>query len=52
MLLERDICVGYDKTSKAFHIYLPTYRKFVVRREVRFEEWALRRSQEFEVEEQ
>ena len=35
---ERGIFVGYDETSKAFHIYLPSQRKVVVRREVRFEE--------------
>ena len=29
---ERGIFVGYDETSKAFHIYLPTSRKVVVRR--------------------
>ena len=37
-LLERDIFVGYDEISKDFGIYLPTQRKVVVRREVRFEE--------------
>ena len=42
---ERGIFVGYDETSKAFRIYLPTQRKVVVRREVRFEEErAFRRS--------
>ena len=35
---KRGIFVGYDETSKAFHIYLPSLRKVVVRREVRFEE--------------
>ena len=35
---ERGIFVGYDETSKAFCIYLPSQRKVVVRREVRFEE--------------
>ena len=35
---ERRIFVGYDETSKAFCIYLPSLRKVVVRREVRFEE--------------
>ena len=35
---ERGIFVGYDETSKAFHIYLPPQRKVAVRREVRFEE--------------
>ena len=35
---EKGIFVGYDETSKAFRIYLPSQRKFVVRREVKFEE--------------
>ena len=33
---ERGIFVGYDETSKAFHIYLPALRKVVARREGRF----------------
>ena len=50
---ERGIFVGYDETSKAFRIYLPTQRKVVVRREVRFEEErAFRRSLDSEIEEQ
>ena len=50
---ERGIFVGYDETSKAFRIYLPTQRKVVVRREVRFEEErAFRRSRDSEIEEQ
>ena len=40
--------MGYDETSKAFRIYLPSKRKVVVRREVRFEEWAFRKSRESE----
>ena len=44
---ERGIFFGYDETSKAFRIYLPTQRKVVVRREVRFEEErAFRKSRE------
>ena len=35
---EKGIFVGYDETLKAFWIYLPSQRKVVVRREVRFEE--------------
>ena len=50
--VEKGIFVGYDETSKAFHIYLPAQRKVVVRREVRFEERAFRRSRESEMEEQ
>ena len=30
--------MGYDETAKAFHIYLPSQRKVVVRRDVKFEE--------------
>ena len=49
---ERGIFVGYDETSKAFRIYLPTHRKVVVRREMIFEdERAFRRYQESEIEE-
>ena len=35
---ERGIFVGYDEISKDYCIYLPIHRKFVVRREVVFEE--------------
>jgi hypothetical protein len=37
-LAERGIFVGYSETSKAFRIYLPSLRKTVLRRDVRFEE--------------
>jgi transposase InsO family protein len=36
--IERGIFVGYSETSKAFRIYLPSLRKTVLRRDVRFEE--------------
>ena len=36
--LERRIFVGYSETSKDFRIYLPSLRKTVLRRDVRFEE--------------
>ena len=49
---ERGIFVGYDETSKAFHIYLLSQRKVVVRREVRFEEGAFKKSRESEQGEQ
>ena len=50
---ERGIFVGYDETLKVFRIYLPTQRKVVVRREVKFEEEkAFRRSLHSEMEEQ
>jgi hypothetical protein len=35
---ERGIFFGYSETSKAFCIYLPSLRKTVLRRDVRFEE--------------
>ena len=45
--------MGYDETSKAFRIYLPSKRKVVVRREVRFEEErAFKKSRESEQGEQ
>jgi hypothetical protein len=37
-IAERGIFVGYNETSKAFCIYLPSLRKTVLRRDVRFEE--------------
>ena len=50
---ERGIFVGYDETSKAFRIYLPTQRKVVVRRDVKFEEEkAFKRSLDSEIKEQ
>ena len=36
--VEMGIFVGYDETSKAFRIYLPSHRKVVARRDVKFEE--------------
>ena len=43
------IFVGYSETSKAFWIYIPTQRRVVVRRDVKFEEdRAFMRSQELE----
>jgi hypothetical protein len=36
--MERGIYVGYSETSKDFHIYLPSLRKNVLRKDVRFEE--------------
>jgi hypothetical protein len=35
---EKGIFVGKSETSKAFCIYLPSSRKIVLRRDVRFEE--------------
>ena len=43
---KRGIFVGYDETLKAFRIYLFAQRKVVVRREVRFEERAFKKSRE------
>ena len=42
---EKGILVGYIKTSKAYRIYIPSQRKIVVRRDVRFKgERAFRKS--------
>jgi hypothetical protein len=50
---ERGIFVGYNETSKAFRIYLPSSRKTVLRRDVKFEEdRAFRKSRETEKGEQ
>ena len=35
---EKGIFLGYDETSKPFRIYLPSKRKVVVRRDVKFNE--------------
>jgi hypothetical protein len=35
---EKGILVGYSDTSKAYRVYIPTLRRKVVRRDVRFEE--------------
>jgi hypothetical protein len=44
---EKGILVGYSEISKAYRIYIPTRRRVVVRRDVRFEEdRAFRRSLE------
>ena len=45
---EKGIFVGYDETVKDFRIYLPSQRKVVVRRDVKFEERAFRKSRESE----
>ena len=37
-MARRGIFVGYSETSKALHIYLPSLRKTVLRRDVRFED--------------
>ena len=50
---ETGIFVGYDETSKAFCIYRPSQRKFVVRRDVKFEkERGFKKSRESEQGEQ
>ena len=43
---EKWIFVGYTETSKAYQIYILALRSVVVRRYVRFEERAFRRSWE------
>ena len=35
---EKGIFVGYDETSKAYHIYIPVRKLTVVRQDVKFEE--------------
>ena len=35
---EKDIFVGYDEISKAYHIYIPARKQTVVRRDAKFEE--------------
>jgi hypothetical protein len=37
-ITEKGIFVGYRETSKAFRIYIPSLRKTILRRDVRFEE--------------
>jgi hypothetical protein len=34
----KGIFVGYSETSKAYRVYVPTLRRTVIRRDVRFEE--------------
>ena len=47
--VDKGIFLGYSETSKAYLIYIPTKRKVVVRRDVKFkEERAFRRSRELE----
>ena len=44
---ERGMLVGYSEVSKAYKIYIPTLRRVVVRRDVRFKaDRAFRRSLE------
>ena len=51
-MAEKGIFVGYSETSKVFRIYIPSIRKVVLRRDVKFEEQrAFRKSLEFESEE-
>jgi hypothetical protein len=37
-IAEKGIFIGYNVTSKAYRIYVPTLKKIVVRRDVRFKE--------------
>jgi len=49
LTLEKGIFMGYNETSKAYRVYIPTHRKIVIRRDVKFEEdKALRKSLEHE----
>jgi hypothetical protein len=44
---KKGIFVGYNETSKAYRIYIPTQQKLVVRRDVKFkEDRAFRKSME------
>jgi hypothetical protein len=51
-MAERGIFVGYNETSKAFCIYLPSSRNIVLRRDVKFEDRAFRKSRGTEKSEQ
>jgi hypothetical protein len=52
-MVERGIFVGYSDTSNAFRIYLPSLRKTLLRRDVRFEEdGAFRKSRGTDIGEQ
>ena len=52
-IAEKGIFVGYDKSLKAFRIYIPSQRKVVVRMDVKLEEeWAFKKSRESEQGEQ
>jgi len=45
--VEKGFLIGYNETSKAFRIYIPSNRKIAVRRDVKFmEDRAFRRSRE------
>jgi len=37
-MAEKGILVGYNETSKAYRVYIPSTRKTVERRDVKFEE--------------
>jgi hypothetical protein len=41
---EKGILVGYSEVSKSYQIYIPTMRRIVVRRDLRFEDRAFMRS--------
>ena len=50
---EKGYLVGYSETSKAYRIYIPSSRKIVVRRDVKFtEDRAFQRSHEMPAEDQ
>lgn len=46
--LQRSVFVGYSETSKAYRIYILALRSVVVRRDVKFEEGAIKRSRELD----
>jgi hypothetical protein len=43
-LLRRGFFVGYSENSKPYRVYIPSLRKTVVRRDVRFEDRVLRKA--------
>jgi len=47
-MAKKGIFMGYNETSKAYRIFIPSKRRVVIRRDVKFEEErAYRRSQEY-----
>ena len=50
---EKGLLVGYNETSKAYRVYIPTCKRILVSRDVQFDEdRALRRSMNLPVEQQ
>eukprot|EP00253_Pinus_taeda_P031557 PITA_31557 len=47
-MAEKGIFMGYSETSKAYRIFIPSKRRVVNRRDVKFEERAYQRSREYD----